>query len=59
MFEEIFIRKVKNGYEAYDRLGHTAFGVTKEIAKNNYRIVYNDPVIVTGQYDMSKIEKKL
>lgn len=38
---EIFTRKTRNGqWEAYDVHGNAATGITKQIALNNYHLIY-------------------
>lgn len=38
--KETFCRKTKKGWECYDKKGNVAFGITKEIAQNQYYILY-------------------
>ena len=57
---EIFYRKDKHGWVAYDRDGNSARGTTKDHAKNNYILVYGKLFenMKLG-FDMSNIERTL
>lgn len=58
---EIFFRKDKKGWVAYDRNGNNAHGITKDIAKNNYYILYVHNTNNEGLdlFDLSGVEKRI
>ena len=57
---EIFFRKDKYGWIAYDRGGNSAKGLTKEHAKNNYLLAFGEigDKIRIG-LNMSNVERTL
>ena len=57
---EIFFKKDKDIWIAYDRDGNFARGLTKNHAKNNYLLVYGELVddIKLG-FDMSNVDRRL
>lgn len=57
---EIFFRKDKDIWIAYDRDGNSASGLSKEHAKNNYLLAYGELTedIDLG-FDMSNIDRRL
>lgn len=57
---EIFFRKDKNIWIAYDRDGNFARGLSKEHAKNNYLLAYGELIENTSQgFDMSNVDRRL
>ena len=57
---EIFFRKNKKGWTAYDRDGNSVEGMTKEHAKNNYLLVYGELLNQNNLgFDMTKVDKTL
>ena len=57
---EIFFRKDKNGWIAYDRGGNSAKGITKAHARNNYLLAFGELADkISVGFDMSDVEKKL
>lgn len=57
MLTQIYFRLVKGGYEAYDLDNHVAFGKTKELARQQFFLLYQMGVQKPG-YDMKEIMKE-
>jgi len=57
---EIFYRKDKHGWVAYDRDGNSSRGISKEHARNNYLLAFGEYAeqIQLG-FDMSNVERTL
>ena len=57
---EIFYRKDKNGWVAYDRDGNSTRGINKAHARNNYLLAFGELAdTITAGFDMSDIERTL
>ena len=57
---EIFYRKDKNGWIAYDRDGNSARGINKDHARNNYLLAFGELADqISVGFDMSNVERKL
>ena len=57
---EIFYRKDKNGWVAYDRDGNSARGISKQHARNNYLLAFGELADqISIGFDMSNVERKL
>jgi hypothetical protein len=57
---EIFYRKDKNEWVAYDRSGNSAKGISKAHARNNYLLAFGELADkISVGFDMSKIERTL
>jgi len=57
---EIFYRKDKNGWIAYDRGGNSASGMTKQHARNNYLLAFGELADkISVGFDMSNVERTL
>ena len=59
-YSEIFYKKEKNGWVAYDKGGNSASGATKEHARNNYYLAFGDLADqISAKLDMSNIKRTL
>lgn len=60
MLQEYFIRKCKDGmWECYDRAGNKVKAVTKQIAINQYRMIYSTNNLNEYRFNLDNINKKL
>ena len=57
---EIFYRKDKDGWIAYDRDGNSAHGITQKHARNNYLLAFGELADkISVGFDLSNVEKTL
>lgn len=57
---EIFYRKDKRGWVAYDRAGNSAKGISKQHARNNYLLAFGELADkISVGFDLSNIERTL
>lgn len=57
---EIFYKKDKNDWVAYDRGGNSARGITKAHARNNYLLAFGELADkISVGFDLSNIERTL
>lgn len=59
MFNELFYTKTPHGWRVYDRDGNAAYGATKQLAKNQYFLLYTmNKTPQSASYNMENVEKK-